>query len=47
MSLVSFSEINVITHSQREAYMDFVENGGGDGRQQVQEPHVINLHILM
>ena len=26
-----------ITHSQREAYMDLVENGGGGG-QQVQEP---------
>ena len=32
---------NIITHSQREAYMDLVENGGGGGaggRQQVQEP---------
>ena len=31
----------LITHSQREAYMDLVENGGGGGgagRQQVQEP---------
>ena len=28
-----------IAHSQREAYMDLVENGGSGGRrQQVQEP---------
>ena len=29
----------LITHSQREAYMDLVENsGGGGGRQEIEEP---------
>ena len=29
----------LLTHSQREAYMDLVENGGGGGRrQEVEEP---------
>ena len=27
-----------VTHSQREAYMDLVENGGSGGRQKVEEP---------
>ena len=43
--------INIIfTHSQREAYMDLVESGGGGGRQEIEEPHVrnvINLHLVM
>ena len=29
---------NVITHSQREAYMDLVENSGGSGHQEIEEP---------
>ena len=28
---------DLITHSQREAYMDLVENSGG-GRQEIEEP---------
>ena len=28
----------LITHSKREAYMDLVENGGGGGRQEIEEP---------
>ena len=28
----------LITHSQREAYMDLVENRGGGRRQEVEEP---------
>ena len=27
----------IVTHSQREAYMDLFENGGG-GRQEIEEP---------
>ena len=29
---------DIITHSQREAYMDLVENSGGGGRHEIVEP---------
>ena len=38
MDLNTITPSLVITHSQQEAYMDLVENGGGGGHQQAQEP---------
>ena len=37
--------LELITHSQRETYMDLVEIGGGGRRQQMQEPHSVQKSV--
>ena len=33
--------VDLFTHSQRQAYMDLVENSGGGGHQEIEEPQVM------
>ena len=47
MLVKNLNSVNmIIKHSQQEAYMDLVENGGGSGHQEIKKKH-INLHLKL